>query len=212
MAELLGLIQIGLALAQRVFSALLVLDVRADAVPSDHVSALVAQRHTVDELPSILAAGAPETHLHSQRPPRRQALAPCALAGIEIVGVNGDPPRPARGILLRDAGVFLPGPVDEFARAVGPIARDLDRDRVDRHLQVAFGFGTVGLAPPQPIFGALLLLDVRTRPIPSDDMALLVAQRHAAEGVPSKFSVGAPQSHLGLKRFALVQAAAPPGS
>src|SRR3954470_6406074 len=107
MAELLGLIQIGLAPAPGVFSALLVLDVRADAVPSDHVSVLVAQRHTVDELPSILAVGAPETHLHSQRPPRRQALAPRVLAGIEIVGMNGDPPRPARRILLRDAGVFL---------------------------------------------------------------------------------------------------------
>src|SRR3954463_5539457 len=109
MAELLGLIQIGFARAKRFFSPLLVLDARADAVPSDHVSVLVAQRHTVDELPSILAAGAPKTHLHSQRPPRREALAPCALAGFEIVGMNGDPPRPARRILLRDTGVFLPG-------------------------------------------------------------------------------------------------------
>src|SRR6185295_2397614 len=52
-----GLGDAGFALAQRLLGALALVDIVADAVPLDHLSALVARRHTANPVPAIFSFG-----------------------------------------------------------------------------------------------------------------------------------------------------------
>src|SRR5262249_791537 len=65
--EPLGLGQIRLATLQRPLGPLLVLDVVAHAIPSDHLSVLVAKRHAAHQMPPILAVGSPQALFHLER-------------------------------------------------------------------------------------------------------------------------------------------------
>src|SRR5262249_15202909 len=62
--EPLGVGQVRLATLQRPLGALLVLDVGAHAIPSDHLSVLVAKRHAAHQMPPIFAVGSPQALFH----------------------------------------------------------------------------------------------------------------------------------------------------
>ena len=57
-------------------------------------------------------------------------------------------------------------------------------------------FGQIGLASLQGIFRTLPILDIEADGIPFDNFSLLIAQRHAAYGKPSKHSIGAADRRL----------------
>src|SRR5215831_11256363 len=63
--EPLGLGQIRLATLQRPLGPLLVLDVVAHAIPSDHLSILVAKRYAAHQMPPIFAVDRKSTRLNS---------------------------------------------------------------------------------------------------------------------------------------------------
>ena len=50
-----------------------------------------------------------------------------------------------------------------------------------------------GFASPQFVLGPLAILDVGGRPVPFDNVALLVAQRHGSKQKPAIFTIEAPQ-------------------
>src|SRR5258708_1540662 len=79
MAKPLRFRQIGLALPQRVFGPLSILDVEADSIPSDDISFFVAQWHATCHMPAILAVRAPKALFQLERLSCRHAVAPLAL-------------------------------------------------------------------------------------------------------------------------------------
>src|SRR3979490_1863366 len=95
MAELLGLIEIGLALPKCDFGLLLIVAVEGHAVPFDHLSVLVTQGCATDGVPSVLAVGPTYALFHLERIARRQVSAPCVVEQSEVVGMNDDVPGPA---------------------------------------------------------------------------------------------------------------------
>src|SRR5258706_16005809 len=62
------------------------------------------------------------------------------------------------------------------------------------------GLGQISLAPLERALGPLQILDVVAHTIPSDHLAVLVAERDAAHPMPAIFAVGSPQALLHLKR------------
>src|SRR5262249_59966549 len=64
--------QIRLTTLQRPLGALLVLDVVAHAIPSDHLSVLVAKRHAAPPIPPLFAVASPHPLFHLKRSPRRR--------------------------------------------------------------------------------------------------------------------------------------------
>src|ERR1700716_1758826 len=160
MAELLGVIEIGLALAQGDFGLLLVVDVEGHAVPLKHLSALVTQRYASDRVPSVLTVGPAYALVHLERIAGCQVSAQCVLEQSEILGMNDDFPGPAPHALLRQAGIGLPRPVDEIERAVVLITSDQERNHIDRRLKLPFSLA--GLLFGRFAFGILaqqLLVD-----------------------------------------------------
>ena len=63
------------------------------------------------------------------------------------------------------------------------------------------GLSQIGLAPLERALSPLQLLDVVAHAIPSDHLAVLVAERDAAHPMPAIFAVGSPQALLHLKRL-----------
>src|SRR5260370_32933681 len=88
--------------------------------------------------------------------------------------------------------------------------KDQYRHRVDDQLKFVPGLGQVGLALPQCIFNPLAIVDVERDTVPFDDLALLVAQRHAANPVPSVVPIGSSQPLFQLERLAPPDMPPPP--
>ncbi len=55
-----------------------------------------------------------------------------------------------------------------------------------------------GFASPQFLLGPLAILDVGGRPVPFDNVALLIAQRHGSKQKPAIFTIEAPQPSFKL--------------
>src|SRR5262249_13653176 len=99
-----------------------------------------------------------------------------------------DAPRPLvrigntrRGIEAKQAMVFLRCMDHASARdVVRPAAG------IAHHLRVR----QESLAPPQGLFGALEILDVRCRSVPSNDASCFVAQWRAVDQAPAIFTIG----------------------
>ena len=138
-AQPLRLCQIGPALPQGAFSSLLILDIEADSIPFDDISPVAAQRYAARHMPAVFAVAASNTQVHLECLSTCQASAPLVLACFELIGMDRARPGGAFCFLLREAGIVAPRSIDEIARAVGLIACDQCRDRVDRRLKLAFG-------------------------------------------------------------------------
>src|SRR5215831_13916561 len=137
--EPLGLGQIRLATLQRPLGPLLVLDVVAHAIPSDHLSILVAKRYAAHEVPAVFAVGSPQALLHFERLAGRQVNAPGGFHGREVVGMDCDAPALSPQTVLRETGIGPPKLVDEIEPAIARIPRRQGLNRVNCHLKLSFG-------------------------------------------------------------------------
>src|SRR5438046_5223576 len=98
--------------------------------------------------------------------------------GASIVGMNAFP----------DQGV---GRLDRFIESHDPIGFFRPEDLLSAelpgeapHVTEPLGLGQIGFAPAQRALGPLLILDVVSRGIPSDHLAVFIAQRHAPDEEP----------------------------
>src|ERR1700751_3435675 len=87
-----------------------------------------------------------------------------------------------RWIVTKDPEIF-PGS-DAFARS--------DIPEEASGLGYPLRFNQFGLTSAQFLLGPLAVLDIRRRAIPFDNVAILVAQRHASKQEPAIFAVETP--------------------
>src|SRR5262249_7401388 len=139
LTEPLRLGQIRLATLQRPLGPLLVLDVVAHAIPSDHLSILVAKRYAAHQMPPIFAVGSPPALFHLERLAGRQVSAPGRFDQREVIRVD----RASRALsvqaVLGTAGIGSPGSIHEIERAVASISRNQCRNGIDRYLKLSLG-------------------------------------------------------------------------
>ena len=112
-----------------------------------------------------------------------------------IVGMNAFP----------DQGV---GRLDRFIESHDPIGFFRPEDLLSAelpgeapHVTEPLGLGQIGFAPAQRALGPLLILDVVSRGIPSDHLAVFIAQRHAPDEEPAIFAVSSADALLHLERL-----------
>src|ERR1700747_676017 len=71
--------------------------------------------------------------------------------------------------------------------------------------------GELGLGGLQRAPGPLLIVDVVSRPVPSDHLSVLIAQWHTAEKEPPIFTVSPTEAMLDFERLSCRQVSAPGG-
>ena len=106
-------------------------------------------------------------------------------------------------------GVVEPALVEILCKAVGTSLPNQAWDRVDGGFQLSFGSGQLRFAAPEPIFGELSVLDVVCDAVPFRDRAIVAAERDAADGVPSVYSVRSAQPPFKRTRAAIRQRGTP---
>src|SRR5262249_16391092 len=131
--------QISFAAPQRTLGPLLIVDVVSRRVPSDHSSVLIAQWHTADKEPAILAVSPAEALLHVEWLPCRQVSAPGGAEFREIIRMDREPGALSPQAVIREAGIGSPGLIDEIGRTIAPISRHACPDGIDGYPKLSFG-------------------------------------------------------------------------
>src|SRR6202051_2660088 len=160
-------------------------------------------------MPSVLSVGSSQSLFHLVRLSRCEGSLPHACRQRLTIRMNSRRRGRAACGFLRYPGKTLPGPVDEVALAVWPIACDQCRDRIEREPKLLFGTGQLGLIAPQRILRALPVFDVVGRRIPGDHLSVVIAQRREPCSEPAVLAVGSSEPLFRLERFACRQCGIP---
>ena len=111
----------------------------AHAIPSDHLSVLVAKRYAAHEVAAVFAVGSPQALLDVERLAGWQVSAPGGFDQREVIRMDRDSPALSVQAVLGKAGIGSPGPIHEIERAVASISRRQCRNGIDRYLKLSLG-------------------------------------------------------------------------
>src|SRR4029077_16116845 len=118
--------------------------------------------------------------------------------------MNCGSPSPIPRLIRREARIIEPARVEEVDRAVRS-SRPYHRwDRLDDRVKIAF-------TAPQLLFRLLALLNVETRPIPLDDVAVRIAKWHFPVEHPAVISICAADASFVFENFSSREAGSPLG-
>ena len=165
-------LEIALSCPERFFSALSLVDVDEQVVPTDDTPIGILERKATRLKPAIGAIETSTADFELKGLAGRHRSGEDLDGKWKILGMNSVAGRPALKLILRRTEILEYLPVDEFLLTARHMDRDHARNTVDDQPGLLLAFAQ-GFLSPLPIF------DVDQQVEPAEDVALRIAQRQA---------------------------------
>src|SRR5215475_2107813 len=171
--------ELDVLVAEPLFCLLLIVDVGCRGVPADDLAAFIFQRIVLRKVPAILPALRQNAYLQVERNSPQKSDPTLIAHPIYIVRMANSRVRLCvERLLWGESHVFTSHPVCVESRPIGRQDED----------GLANGIGNrtkFRLTLPQPILGALAVVDVGWRCVPADDLVAFLFQRIVLHKVPA---------------------------
>jgi len=118
------------------FTALAIINIREDSIPSDDLAVLIAQRHGSNQKPPIFAICAAMPHFVLERLTAFERCPPALHVQLKIITVNGGLPTAAGRVFERQPRIILPPPAHKLRVSVGPGCKRHGRYCLDQLAQL----------------------------------------------------------------------------